>query len=261
MDRIDRILENRIFKNSSPPFKVLEKRLTEALELERKILIFKFSKRLHEQAKRQFIVFLISCFESYLEEMFKLMIDKNQISIEKLLELRKLKYLKFNLEELKTIDENKIKLSEIISNEINFQNFVEIMALCSIIDFNKYFDLLKKHFENGNVGFTKKESTDAIISLAKYRKSTEDPWKNSKFSKDFFRMVVRNLYRAPIHEKKKMLGTIELGIQIRHKIVHKAANFKLPHKVFHLALFLSIMHFCAIIQEIYNIKLGIVSPP
>ena len=58
-----------------------------------------------------------------------------------------------------------------------------------------------------------------------------------------------------------MLTTIKLGVQIRHMIVHKAADIKLPDDVFHLALFSSILRFAAVIQEIFNIKTGKVPPP
>jgi len=41
-----------------------------------------------------------------------------------------------------------------------------------------------------------------------------------------------------------MLTTIKLGVQIRHMIVHKAADIKLPDDVFHLALFFVNSSFC-----------------
>ncbi|MFH1972087.1 MAG: hypothetical protein ABIJ18_01275 [archaeon] len=261
MVKIDRIIEDRIFKKSTPPFKVFEKRLTEALTLERQVMILKLGKRSHEYAKRQFIVFLISCFESYLQDMFALMIDKKIIKLDDILKMKKFKDMKFKLADIERIKNEKIKISEIITNEFNFQNFNEIMQLCSLIDFESHFDKLKSQFEKGDVGFTKKESEKAIEELYKHIAKSKSPdWNKPRFFRNFFKMVVRNLYRAPIHDLKKMYGTIILGLSIRHKIVHQASDFKLPHKVFHLGLFLSIMHFCAIIQEIYNIKSKKVHP-
>lgn len=279
MKRISRIFEDRIFGNKSLPFKVLEKRLVEALELERKIMILELGKRSHELAKKQFIVFIISCFESFMKDMFKLMIDKGVIPIEKLLEIEKLRKLKFNLEELVIIKKEKIKISEIVSNEINFQNFNEILKILSLIEFDKYYKLLSPKFINGDAGFTKEDSEKAILNLYKTinkkisnnpelikymdSKSARDFFKSSKSAKIFFTAIVRNLYRAPsLEDKDKILGTIKLGIQIRHVIVHKATDIKLPHKVFHLALFLSILRLAAVIQEIYNIKTKkVLSPP
>ena len=167
MKHIHRVFEDRIFKNKSPPFRVLEKRLVEALELERKIMIFELGKRSHDLAKKQFIVFMISCFESYMKEMFKLMIDKEIIPLEKLLEIPKLKHLKFNLEELIIIKKEKIKISEIVANEINFQNFNKILTILELIEFDKYYKQLSDKFVNGNAGFTREESDKAILDLHK----------------------------------------------------------------------------------------------
>ncbi|MFH1053137.1 MAG: hypothetical protein V1740_01855 [Candidatus Woesearchaeota archaeon] len=229
--------------------------MTEALTLERQVMILKLGKRSHEHAKRQFIVFLISCFESYLQDMTKIMIDKEIIRMEKIMELKKIRNINLNLTDLNKIEKEKIKVSEIITNEFNFQNPKEIQTLCDLLDFERHFAKLKNQFEKGDVGFTKKESEESIKDLYLYMlNSKTSDWNKPKFAHKFFRLVIRNLYRAPIHDLKKMFGTIELGIKIRHKIVHQGSDFKMPHNVFHLGLFLSIMHFCTIMQEIYNLE-------
>src|SRR3989344_8601906 len=82
--RIERILENRIFSRKKDPYKNFEKKVVDSLYLERKIMMMKFRKREQYQSRIQLIVFLVSCLEYFLEEIFKKSIDEGIIPIEKL---------------------------------------------------------------------------------------------------------------------------------------------------------------------------------
>lgn len=257
MDKLDKIINDRIFNYRSTPFKILEKRITEAFILERKIVISKYSKTLKNQSEKQFIVFMISCLESYLQDMFKLMIDKEIITLNQIMQIRKIKELKFNLSDLNKIQANRIKFSEIVINELNFQNFNEILFLCSLIDFEKYSGIILKDIKERDFGFTKKESEESMIDFVKL--NPKKSFENNKFAKAFFKFVVRNMYRGLKVDKKRMLGTIRFAIEIRHKIVHKAADIKIDGW-FSIGLMLSIIQFASVIQEVYNIKIGKVSP-
>jgi len=255
MDKIDRVTENIFFRNRSLPFRTLEKRLIDSLELEKQVYTSNFSKRLKKQAKNQFIVFMVSCFESYLHDIFQLMVEKEIITINQLMTIPKLKNLKLGLPELDKISNLKIKTSEIITNELNFQNFNQIMELCSLIEFDKHFDLISKTFISGNAGFTKEESKKSMEDLFKICAKKKDlNLENKIVSAKFFKMIVRNLYRMTAPNKKAMLGTIKTAILFRHKIVHKVADIKLPYAQFHVGILIAIMEFCAVLQEIYNIK-------
>jgi len=265
MNKFNRILDDRIFSAKSKPFQLLEIRITEALILERRIAVSNFSKSNKNQSDKQFIVFLVSCFESYLKDMFMLMIDGELIPIEDLIKkFEKLKNLKLALLDLEKTKKEKIKISEIIVNELNFQNFNEILNLCSIIDFDKYYPQLIKKIHYGDVGFTKKESDEAMLNLKKtefkklewLKKQYEEkgnPLDDEEIAQAFFKSIIRIMYRGAKTKKQELCKRIKMGIELRHKIVHRAADIKVP-SVVAINYMLDIILFCAIIQEIYNIR-------
>ena len=55
-------------------------------------------------------------------------------------------------------------------------------------------------------------------------------------------------------DEMKVIGTIKYGIELRNKTVHKATKIKMPHEFFQIGLFLAVLQFAAVIQEIYNRK-------
>ena len=124
MVNVNRLIENREYSNTNF-YKIFKKKVTLAFELERRVEENKFSKESIMQSRRQYIVYLVSCLESYLEELFKRYVDSNLVNFEKLSKMERLKQLKFNASDLLKFKKENIKTSEIIIEYLNFQNFHE----------------------------------------------------------------------------------------------------------------------------------------
>ena len=266
MNKFKRILGDRKFSTKSKPFDLLEKRVTEAFILERRVAMSNFSQSNKNQSDKQFIVYLVSCFESYLRDIFKLMIDQQLIPITEFMKFERLKNLKLNLLDIEKAKKEKITISEIIVNELSFQNFNEILKLCFIIDFDKYYPKLIKKIHYGNVGFTKKESDEAMLNLKKMEinkiewlkkqyENKDNPFDDEEIAQSFFKSIVRIMYRGEKPKKEELCKRIKMAIKLRHKIVHRAVDIKI-HPVVAINFLLDIILFSAIIQEIYNIKSG-----
>ena len=128
---------------SNPNFySTFKRKITLAFELERRIEENKFSKDTIRQARRQYLVYLVSCLESYLEELFKRYIDFELVDFQKLLKMKRLKQIRFNIYDLFDFNKNNIRLSEIIIAYLNFQNIDCILDFCDVIEFNKYVSKL-----------------------------------------------------------------------------------------------------------------------
>ena len=256
MSKLNQVLDNRLFMNKSKPFIVFENKLIEAHELERRVQESKFSKKNKNQAKNQFIVFLVSCLESYLQDMCRLMIDKKLITLDKLLKIKKLKGLKYGLLDINTIQNEKISISEIVSNEMNFQNMKDIRTFCSLIDFDKHFVTITKDFKIKSLALPKEKAEESLHDFINtFIKQKNKSLENIKISHSLAKLTVRYMYQKMDFNKTKIFNTIDLNIQLRHKIVHKAAVLSIPNWQ-PLALMLGTVQFCAVIQEIYNIKSG-----
>ena len=117
----NRILENRkYFENNY--YETFIKKITVAFDLERRIEENKFSKEHINQARMHYVVFLVSCLECYLGNIFKKYIDSNLIDQDKLLKIDRIKQLKFKSSDLLEFEKENIKISEIIIGSLNFQN-------------------------------------------------------------------------------------------------------------------------------------------
>src|SRR3989344_7261638 len=220
--RIERILENRIFSRKKDPYKNFEKKVVDSLYLERKIMMMKFRKREQYQSRIQLIVFLVSCLEYFLEEIFKKSIDEGIIPIEKLKNAKKLNAVKANLKELEEISKNKVKISEILAEEMNFQNIKEITLLC---------DLLKigKNYRN----ISAKKDKKVISQL---RGQIPDPRRkhSPNIEKKMTQFIIENFgakFALPRDQEKivRMVNTVNKMILLRHKIVHKSHTFKVDN--------------------------------
>lgn len=261
MSKLDKIVEDRKYRRKIKPFKTFERKILEAFILNRKIVVLKinFNKSDRNQANKQFIILIVSCLESFLEEIFKIMIDEKIIPIDDLLKIKKLQNIKFNLQDIDRIQKDKISLSEIIDDELNFQNFLQIKELCTLINFDKHYDDIIKNIKDGDVGFTKEESglvkLDSMTEEEKLNwiKKQHEKTRRRLDAKGQLRMIVRTLYRFFDVDKKELFRIIQLGLETRHKIIHKAADIKIEES-FAIGFMSAVIQFCAIIQEIYNIK-------
>lgn len=140
MKKLERIVDMKLTKKKSAPFRVLENNMTRAFELERKINMSKFSALSKYQARRQFVVILVSFMESYLRDITRLAIEKSAIPINKMFELDRTRKLRYTLEEVKKIREDDINLSDLVIHEINFQKYEDIMMIASLLGFEEHFE-------------------------------------------------------------------------------------------------------------------------
>lgn len=221
MMKINRILENRIFSVKRDLYKTFERKIVEAFYLERKIMMMKFGKKEQYQSRIQLVVFLVSCLEYFLQEIFKLSIDKNIFSIAELKKVKNINSVKANIEELYKIDCNKIKISEILVEEMNFQNMKDIVLLCDLLKIGKNFKKIPKQAGErfpklkGNIAnLTKKHSPNIEKKMTKF--------------------IINNFganFALPKNQEKliRMVNTIKKMISLRHKIVHKAHQIKIDN--------------------------------
>lgn len=102
-----------------------------------------------------------------------------------------------------------------------------------------------------SIEYKKDVLEDLIKTISKEKSGTVD---STKVNKALSKAIVTYCYLAIKPDKTKMINTMELCIKIRHKIVHKVAQIKLERWQT-IAFMLAIVQFCAIVQEIYNIKI------
>ena len=152
--------------------------------------------------------------------MFRLMIEENVIPIDKkLLKIKRLKDIKLNLQDMDKIKKENISISEIIVNELNFQNLTQIKQLCSIIEFDKHFDSITNNIKEDNFGFTKEESDKATLEsmkrnteelewLKKQKEESKNPFDDAEITKTFFKSIIRNLYRYLEPNKEKSFSNL-----------------------------------------------------
>ncbi len=216
MVRIKRILEKRVIPKRGDLLKIFEKKISDAWELERECFMRKFSKKNQYQSRIQYIVFLVSCLEFFLEEIFKKAIDKKAITLKELKQFKKLKTSKFDLNDLEIINRNKIKLSEILAEEMNFQNDKDILVLLRCLNLDDNYKSIPKK-SGGFDLIAKKGDSKEIIER--------------KMKKNIVRYIVERM--GKISEKDedflKMFGTIRRMIFFRHKIVHQAQVVKIEN--------------------------------
>ncbi len=217
MVRINRILENRSFSKKGNLLKIFEKRISDAWGLERESFKRKFSKKNQYQSRIQYLVFLVSCLEFFLEEVFKQAVDKKVISLEELNQFKKFKSMKINLKELEKINENKIKLSEILAEEMNFQNIEDIMVLLKCLDLDDNYKLIPKKDEKFNLMGIKKGDSKKVLE--------------KKIKKNLLKWIVERMGEISNKDEDflKMFGTIRKMILFRHKIIHKAQIIKIEN--------------------------------
>jgi len=254
MVNVDRIIENRKYSNSNF-YTSFKKKVTLAFELERRIEENKFSKESIKQARRQYIVFLVSCLESYLEEIFKRYIDSNFVNFEKLFKMKGVKQLKLNLSDLLNFERKNVKISEVVIEYLNFQNVECIVNFCNIIEFNKYASKLKKSIKNNlSKDDTTQLSKDFIKIVSKQRNQSFDNLKVSKMmSKTIIEYMASDHILLELFSAQKCMSTISQYVQKRHRIVHKAANVDVEN--WEVSAFtLAIIQFSTILFKMYQFR-------
>jgi len=220
--RLNRILENRNFSGKKDSYKTFEKKIVDAFYLERKIMMMKFGKREQYQSRIQLIVFLVSCLEYFLEEIFKESFEKGIIVLEDLKKEKKLGSVKADLKELAEINKNKIKLSEILAEEMNFQNIRDIVLLCDLLKIGKNFKKISSQKKKGKLSQLKGKVPNLTQKHA------------PNIEKKLTKFIIENFgadFALPKDQEKiiRMVNTVNKMIFLRHKIVHKAHQIKIDN--------------------------------
>lgn len=260
----------------SKPFSVFENRLSEIFQLKGLIDLLEIPKNIKYQSRKQFIVSLVTCFETYLKDMYKLMIDKKIIKLEKLYRVKRIKDAKYKILELLQIEKREIRISTLICNEINFQNFDQLVQAYSVIDLEKNFESILKKFKSGSLKKSTKyidKALNKVIVIKRISKKFAPKFKNERYNlgsklraahialmsiKEV--LLTKNL--KGIQEKKKIYGIIKLLLTIRHNIVHRDINYKIKNLELH-GFVMAVFLFCSVVEDIYRtleLKESIINP-
>ena len=110
MQKLTKIIKLRNLKERTEPLKVFEDRMRDAIALEGAILAKKLNEKLINEAKNQMIVVMVSCYEAYLRDIFKIIIDEELVPLDRLFKIKQLRDIKFTLKEVEFIRKNGIKI-------------------------------------------------------------------------------------------------------------------------------------------------------
>jgi len=251
--RIKRILENRKSDKKKDLYKFFRKKIIDSFYLERKIMMMRFGKTEQYQSRMQYIVFLVSCLEYFLEELFKQAFDNGLIKVDKIYSEGILKKHKFSLIELRTIQKHKIKISEILGDEINFQNIKNIFFLGDAVKIVKNFKKISPKKEN--FSFPKMDSKQISSRKSLF------PKKEKLLTKHILDSFGLN-HMLPKDQDSfiSMIYSIKRMIQLRHKIVHKVKLIKIDEWE-SLSYTLAVSQFAFFIYESYKIEISKIKTP
>jgi len=244
--KINRILENRSFSPKGDPYKLFERRFIDAFFLEREIKNMKIGKREKYQSRIQFVVFLVSCLESFLEEIFRRSFEKGFFKLKDLKNEKEIKGIKANLDEISEINKHKIKLSEILAEEMNFQNINDIISLCELLKVSKNYK--KISLRRREIEFSKLD----VLKNPSKKMSKENEKKLTKFVMD----EVGRGSALPKNDKAfiRIVYVLKKMILLRNKIVHK--NMIIKMKSWETLVYAVVsLQIAYLISESYKIEL------
>ncbi len=204
MKKLKRIISDREWAHKSEPLKVFEGRLNHMALLIGASAQSNLPPLAKIEARKQYLIMLVACYETYLREMFKIIIEKELVPLNKVLKLKKLKKVEFTFQELEYIKKMNISLSELIAEYLNFQNFEEIMNIFSVVNFKLE---MKKRLES------KDDIVPSPEDLSKIKKID-----NQNFITEFFKHF--SLHKKATNEEF-IYHKIKLLLKLRHKIIHK----------------------------------------
>jgi hypothetical protein len=204
MDKLKRIVSDRSWMHTSEPLKVLETRLKDMAKLEGAIILEKnMEDSVKNESKKQYMIMLVACYETYMREVFKIIIHKRLVPIEKIVNIKKVKEVKLTIGEVDYINHNKIDLSELIAEYINFQNFEDVFRVFLSIGLDEFMN----GFFNSRCGVVPGPETI-------FKEKIPD---GGDFVIEFFKQMSLHSNRLT---KGEMIRKIKLLLQLRHKIVH-----------------------------------------
>ena len=213
MDKLKKIIDKREWYHTSKPLNVFENRLKDMMNLQVSTISSNIPESSKNEAKKQYLVMLVTCYETYAREIFKIIIDDNLVPISKLMKIKKIKDAKFTIEDIEFIKNKDIKLSELISEYINFQNFEELISAFSLININKNVE-------------EKLKSKDDLMPLpdSKLLKKSKS---GGDVINEFFKQFVKH---KKLFDKRKLYSQINLLLRARHKIIHNNIDIKIEQE-------------------------------
>ena len=246
MDKLRKIVRLRNVKNKSKPLEIFEERMKDSMALEGAILSNKLGEKIIDEAKNQMIIVMVSCYEAYLRDIFSFIIDEELVPLDRLLRIKQLKNLSFNIKEIEFIRRENIKLSEIICNYINFQNFDNMKQAFSIINLDKNFS--RKIESKSNI----MPPPEMRIKKSSSKKEIEDAV--SEWSNEFFKQFAKNKKTFNI---RQLYSSLKFLLEVRHLIVHQNIKFRIDQDEilqFTSALYEFVIILDEIIQELKDKK-------
>lgn len=203
MDKLKKIVSGREWYHTSKPLMVFENRLKDMMNLQVSTIPSNLPESSKNESKKQYLIMLVTCYETYVREVFKTLVDENLVPITQLMRLKKLKEIKFTLDEIEFIKNKDIKLSELVCEYINFQNFENMMNIFSIINLDKKIE------EEIN----EKDNIMPPPNLA-FLKNAKD---GVEYVNEFFKQFALH---KKMFNKTQLYKQINLLLTARHKIIH-----------------------------------------
>lgn len=238
MDKLKRIMNDRYWTYRSKPLKFLTRRLIDMSGLQVSTVSSKIPESAKNEAKKQTLVMLVACYESYVREIFKILVDEKLVSVNQLTKINKLKDTKFNLNEIEFIKNNKIKLSEIVCEYINFQNFGQMMNAFSVINLDKRIE------EKIN----KKKN---IFPPIHKHLPNKKPKKEFNPAEWYTHEIIKVVKQKRLYTKKQLYRQLNLLLEVRHKIIHKNVDIKIRQPEIPAFEF-AVIDFAVILDSILN---------
>jgi hypothetical protein len=209
MDKLKKIVSDRVWNHKSLPLATFEEHLMEMFDLEIFVISSKASEAIKNEVRKQYLIMLVTCYETYIREKFQALIDKKLISSSDLIKIKKLKEVKFTIEEIEFIKDKDIKLSELACSSINFQNFGEMMNAYSVIQLDKRIDE-KVGQKDGVV------PPPDLPKLLSFKSGAEG-------LSDFYKQFVIHIG----FPKLQLYQELNLLLAARHKIIHDNIEIKI----------------------------------
>lgn len=230
MKKLIKIVKKRNLKERTYPLKIFEERMKDTMSLEGTLLSKKLDEKLINEVKNQMIVVMITCYESYLRDIFSIIIDEGLVPLEKLFRIKQIRDIQFNLKDVEYICQKNIKISEIICNYINFQNFNQMIQAFSIINIDK--EIGRKIKNKSNV----MPPPEMMMKKTSSKEEIEEIVSNHM--NEFFKQFVKNKRTFNL---KQLYSSLKFLLQVRHLIVHENIKFKIDQD--------EILHFISAIYE------------
>jgi hypothetical protein len=201
MEKLKKILYKRNWNHKSLPLDVFENRLIDMMNLQGSTLRLDILDSSKNEGRKQYIIMLVVCYETYAREVFKILIDEEIINPSDLMTLKKIKNVQFAIDEIEVIKKENIKFSELVCEYINFQNLHELREAFSLIDLDKKLQEAVKN-------------KDEVMPNPKKL----DYSSGAEFANLFFKEFVK--HKKLFNNIGSLYTQIEFLLRLRHNIIH-----------------------------------------